>query len=80
MYCYECGKKCVSEWTGYYNKETGSREVREVCPDECKHGRHLMQEDQELDSGKRWWNLYTGYDVNEKCKRCGKVEQYCLSW
>jgi DNA-directed RNA polymerase subunit RPC12/RpoP len=64
MFCYDCGKeKNVSEWTGKYNEQTGDKEMRLICPDECNHNRHDYKESRPV-------TLFR--NPEKKCARCGK--------
>lgn len=64
LYCYKCGKECILEWEGTYNNRTGEKTMRQICPDECKHGDHKY-----ADKLPTLWESFTGKD---RCLRCGK--------
>jgi len=72
MFCKECGKKCIEEWTGYYNEIDGSKHNRFVCPDACKHGHHFYES--HLINKKHWF--FGGNTLVDTCKRCGHEEIY----
>lgn len=68
-YCTYCGTEEIDEWTGRYDKNTGAKVTRKVCPKEpCLHGEH----DGEIIPWEKPLFDLSPPSYRKRCRRCGK--------
>jgi hypothetical protein len=67
-YCTKCGAEEKLEWTGYFNKQTGEKVYRNVCPsDPCGHTGCEWSAFGQHPAGAGFWHRLS-YDAH--CLRC----------
>ena len=68
IFCVQCGKLKVQEWTGRYEAKTGDKKYRMVCPEApCEHGEHLFEE---IKHSSIWRCIF---GPSHKCVRCPRT-------
>lgn len=62
-YCRKCGTETVKVWTGYFDTNTGEKEMADKCPvEDCDHLRH------------DWKIIKDGFfSSTYRCNRCNET-------
>ena len=68
----KCGKGLIEEWTEAYERKTGEKEYRLICPDSpCEHNQDLHDDSGHIYKKIHWGWFYDTY----QCQRCGKTRK-----